>query len=91
MTSTLTSIPLAPLLDRLFDEAASLSPSTSLAVVAISPEELKLIESRLRPGSLIVADNADFSPDYLARVRSPANGYLSTAVGDDVEVSMKLG
>ncbi|CAG9202801.1 Methyltransferase [Paraburkholderia sabiae] len=222
MTSTLTSIPLAPLLDRLFDEAASLSPSTSLAVAAISPEErarlmqsktdyldfygklkdlplavsratgvllymlarsccaktivefgtsfgistlhlaaalrdngggrlittefepskiarardnltagglidlveiragdalqtlsadlpetvdlllldgakalypevLKLIESRLRPGSLVVADNADFSPDYLAHVRSPANGYLSTAFGDDVEVSMRLG
>ena len=29
------------------------------------------MESRLRPGAFIVADNADYSPDYLARVRSP--------------------
>jgi predicted O-methyltransferase YrrM len=44
---------------------------------ALYPEILSLVESRLRPGALIVADNADDSPDYLARVRSPANGYLS--------------
>ena len=36
-----------------------------------------LVESRLRPGAMVVADNADFSPEYLARVRSPAHGYLS--------------
>src|SRR6185437_14522742 len=34
-------------------------------------EILSLIESRLRPGALIVADNADMSPDYLKRVRAP--------------------
>jgi predicted O-methyltransferase YrrM len=54
------------------------------------PEILDLVESRLRPGSIIVADNADYSPAYLARVRSPANGYLSTPFGGDVEVSMRL-
>ena len=55
------------------------------------PDILALVESRLRPGAFIVADNADFSPDYLARVRSPANGYLSTPFGGDVEVSMRIG
>jgi predicted O-methyltransferase YrrM len=55
------------------------------------PEILHLVESRLRPGALIVADNADHSPDYLARVRAPANGYLSTPFGDDVELSMRIG
>jgi hypothetical protein len=35
------------------------------------PEILALLEGRLRPGAFIVADNADHSPDYLARVRSP--------------------
>jgi predicted O-methyltransferase YrrM len=55
------------------------------------PEILSLLESRLRPGALIVADNADYSPDYLARVRAPANGYLSTPFGEDVELSMRLG
>jgi predicted O-methyltransferase YrrM len=55
------------------------------------PEILSLVESRLRPGAFIVADNAEYSPDYLARVRSPANGYLSTPFAEDVELSMRLG
>ncbi|ALN65239.1 O-methyltransferase family protein [Lysobacter antibioticus] len=52
---------------------------------------LALVETRLRPGALIVADNADYSPEYLAHVRSPASGYLSIAFADDVELSMRLG
>jgi predicted O-methyltransferase YrrM len=55
------------------------------------PDILDLLERHLRPGALIVADNADFSPDYLARVRSPANGYLSVPFGEDVELSMRIG
>jgi predicted O-methyltransferase YrrM len=56
---------------------------------ALYPEILSLVESRLRPGAFIVADNADYSPDYLALVRSPANGYLSVPFADDVELSMR--
>ncbi|MGE7955857.1 O-methyltransferase [Pseudomonas sp. NPDC089530] len=52
---------------------------------------LTLLESRLRPGALIVADNTDYSPDYLARVRSPGSGYLSVPFGGDVELSMWFG
>jgi len=55
------------------------------------PDILDLLEKQLRPGALIVADNADFSPDYLARVRSPAKGYLSVPFGEDVELSMRVG
>ncbi|GGL33134.1 O-methyltransferase [Caulobacter rhizosphaerae] len=58
---------------------------------ALYPDILGLVESRLRPGALIVADNADYSPDYLARVRSPASGYLSTPFAEDVELSMRIG
>lgn len=58
---------------------------------ALYPEILRLVESRLRPGAFIVADNADYSPDYLAWVRSPANGYLSTPFGEEVELSMRIG
>ncbi|TWS98303.1 O-methyltransferase [Reyranella sp. CPCC 100927] len=58
---------------------------------ALYPDILNLLESRLRPGAFIVADNADDSPDYLARVRGPANGYLSTPFGEDVELSMRIG
>jgi predicted O-methyltransferase YrrM len=58
---------------------------------ALYREILNLVESRLKPGAFIVADNADYSPDYLAHVRSPANGYMSTPFGEDVELSMRIG
>jgi len=58
---------------------------------ALYGDILDRVEHRLRPGALIVADNADYSPDYLARVRAPDSGYLSVAFGDDVELSMRLG
>ena len=58
---------------------------------ALYPEILSLVESRLRPGALIVADNADDSPDYLARMRAPASGYMSMPFGGDVELSMRIG
>ena len=58
---------------------------------ALYPEILSLVESRLKVGALIVADNADMSPDYLKRVRSPMNGYLSVAFAKDVELSMRRG
>jgi predicted O-methyltransferase YrrM len=58
---------------------------------ALYPEIVSLVESRLKVGALIVADNADMSPDYLKRVRSPMNGYLSVAFAEDVELSMRLG
>ncbi|WP_129777975.1 O-methyltransferase [Peristeroidobacter soli] len=57
---------------------------------ALYPDILSLVEGRLRPGALIVADNANFSPDYLERVRSRANGYLSVPFSDDVELSMRI-
>jgi predicted O-methyltransferase YrrM len=54
------------------------------------PDVLALLEGRLRPGAFVVADDADVSPDYLARVRSTGQGYLSTPFAADVEVSMRL-
>ncbi|ROL77972.1 methyltransferase [Pseudomonas chlororaphis] len=57
---------------------------------ALYADILALVESRLRPGALIVADNTDYCPDYLARVRSPASGYLSVPFGGDVELSMRF-
>jgi predicted O-methyltransferase YrrM len=53
-------------------------------------EILTMLESRLQPGALIVADNADMSPDYLKRVRAPGNGYMSVPFADDVELSMRI-
>jgi predicted O-methyltransferase YrrM len=57
---------------------------------ALYPEILALVEPRLRPGALIVADNADYSPEYLERMRDRDGGYLSLPFGDDVEVSLRV-
>lgn len=54
------------------------------------PDILDLVEGSLRPGSLIVADNADDSPDYLRRVRKRDSGYLSVPFAEDVELSMRI-
>ena len=56
----------------------------------IYPDVLALLEGRLRPGAFVVADDADASPEYLARVRAIKQGYLSTPFTSDVEVSMRL-
>jgi predicted O-methyltransferase YrrM len=57
---------------------------------ALYPDILDLVEGHLRPGAIIVADNADDSPDYLARMRSPGSGYMSTAFAEDVELSVRI-
>ena len=44
-----------------------------------------------RAGALVVADNASLIEDYVAHVRSSENGYLSTPIQEDVELSMRLG
>jgi predicted O-methyltransferase YrrM len=53
------------------------------------PAVLKMLEEHLKPGSLIVADNADRSPEYLRRVRSVGEGYTSVPFAEDVELSMR--
>ncbi len=54
------------------------------------PKVLALLEGRLRSGAFVLADNADWCPEYLAYVRSTANGYLSVPFAEDVELSMRL-
>jgi predicted O-methyltransferase YrrM len=56
---------------------------------ALYLDVLKLVESRLRPGALIVADDANHSAEYMAYVSSPDHGYLSVPFADDVELSMR--
>ncbi|HXX66013.1 MAG TPA: class I SAM-dependent methyltransferase [Polyangiaceae bacterium] len=50
---------------------------------------LDLVAPRVRRGAFLVADNADASPGYLARVRHSGGEYLSVPFTGDVEVSMK--
>lgn len=58
---------------------------------ALYSDVLRLVEHRLRPGALIIADNADDCPEYMAMVRAPEGGYLSLPFDGDVELSMKAG
>ena len=51
---------------------------------------LALIEPRLSPGACVIADNADWNPQYLARMRAAEGPYVSVPFASDVEVSMKL-
>jgi predicted O-methyltransferase YrrM len=57
---------------------------------------LRLLEPRLTPGALILADDsvsqAANMPDYLSHVRNPANGYLSVTFpeSDGLEITCRL-
>jgi len=58
---------------------------------------IKLLEPRLSPGALVVADNAS-APDmqpYLDHVRNPGNGYVSfnfaARESDSMELSCRTG
>lgn len=57
---------------------------------SLYPRVLDLVEPRLRAGSCVVADNADASPEYLARVRAAGGGYCSVPFASDVELSVKV-
>lgn len=80
--------------DALATLAADLPETIDLVLLdgakSLYRDILELLESRLRPGALILADNADYAPDYLAYVRAPASGYLSTPFADEVELSQRL-
>jgi predicted O-methyltransferase YrrM len=81
--------------DALQTLARDLPPQIDLVLLdgakGLYPAVLALVEDRLRRGAFILADNADWSPEYLERVRSPAHGYMSVPFADDVELSMRLG
>jgi predicted O-methyltransferase YrrM len=55
---------------------------------------LQLLEPRLRPGALVIADDVDMPSvaPYLSYVREPASGYeaVTFPVGDGMEVSCRV-
>jgi predicted O-methyltransferase YrrM len=51
---------------------------------------LRLLEHRLHAGSLILADDAHFCPDFVGRMRSNPRQYLSVALNGDLELSLRL-
>ncbi|WP_445178015.1 O-methyltransferase [Pseudomonas sp. McL0111] len=81
--------------DALVSLASDLPQSVDLLLLdgakALYGDVLNLVEKHLKPGALVVADNTDYCPEYLAYVRAPENGYLSVPFADDIELSMRLG
>lgn len=57
---------------------------------ALYNDVLTLLEPQLRPGALILADNVNYCPEYVERVRSASSGYLSVPFADDIELSCRL-
>lgn len=57
---------------------------------ALYSDILDRLESRLRPGAILIADNADYCPEYLDRVGTIANGYMSMPFSDEVEFTIRL-
>jgi predicted O-methyltransferase YrrM len=80
--------------DALETLASGLPKSVDLVLLdgakPLYPKVLSLLEAHLHAGSLVVADNADRSAEYLTRVRDSAGGFVSVAFASDVELSMKL-
>jgi predicted O-methyltransferase YrrM len=56
---------------------------------SLYPTVLEIVEPHLRAGSLLVADNAGRSPEYLERVSG--GDYVSVPFGGDVEISLRAG
>lgn len=81
--------------DALVSLSADLPAAIDLVLLdgakSLYTDVLTLIEPHLRPGALIVADNADYAPDYLTHVRTPSQGYLSLPFAEDVELSLWTG
>jgi predicted O-methyltransferase YrrM len=54
---------------------------------ALYTDILRLVERHLRPGTLVLADDADYCPEYVKCLRSDAR-YVSIPMNEDLEISM---
>jgi predicted O-methyltransferase YrrM len=57
---------------------------------ALYADVLALVESRLRPGSLVLADDARHCPEFVNRMRAAADSYVSMPLAGDLEIAMRL-
>lgn len=57
---------------------------------ALYADILQRVETRLRPGSLVLADDARHCPEFVSRMRSAGSRYLSVPLAGDLEISMLL-
>ena len=57
---------------------------------ALYADVLERVEGRLRPGSLVLADDARLCQEFVSQMRSKTKRYLSVPMAGDLEVSMRL-
>lgn len=57
---------------------------------ALYGDILMLIEGCLRPGSLVLADDAKHCSEFVNQVRSDANRYISVPLERDLEMAMRV-
>jgi predicted O-methyltransferase YrrM len=53
-------------------------------------EILNRVEGHLRPGSLVLADDARHCPEFVSSMRSDADRYVSAPLAGDLELSMRV-
>jgi len=49
-----------------------------------------MVESRLRPGALVLADDARYCADFVNKMRASASSYVSVPLAGDLEMAMRL-
>jgi predicted O-methyltransferase YrrM len=80
--------------DALETLARDLPPTLDLVLLdgakALYADVFDRIEPHLRPGSLILADDARHCPDFVSRMRSNPHLYQSVPLAGDLEMSMRL-
>ncbi len=57
---------------------------------ALYADVLALVESRLHPGSLVLADDARHCADFVSRMREAVDSYVSVPLAGDLEMAMRL-
>jgi predicted O-methyltransferase YrrM len=57
---------------------------------ALYADVLTLVESRLRPGALVLADDARYCADFVNKMRASASSYVSVPLAGDLEMAMRL-
>lgn len=57
---------------------------------ALYADVLALVESRLHPGSLVLADDARFCAEFVNKMREAAASYISIPLAGDLEMAMRL-
>lgn len=57
---------------------------------ALYTDVLALVEPRLRPGSLVLADDARHCTDFVNRMREATDRYVSVPLAGDLEMAMRL-